>query len=202
MTKKIIAILIVTISVFCLFSCSKSNGLEHESYTIEIEIEDYGTITAVLDAKTAPITVKNFITLAEDGFYNGIVFHRIIEGFMMQGGDPDGDGLSNNGTATIKGEFSANGVKNEISHLRGTLSMARLGNDYDSASTQFFIMHQDDVRLDGEYAAFGRVTKGIEIVDKICEEAVVTDSNGTVHKDYRPVIKEIRVLTPESEESK
>ncbi|MBE6671501.1 MAG: peptidylprolyl isomerase [Ruminococcaceae bacterium] len=199
--KKLIALLIIISSVLCLFSCSKSNDLLYESYTIEIEIEEYGVITAVLDAKNAPITVKNFLSLIEEGYYNGIAFHRIIEGFMMQGGDPDGDGISNGDKPTIKGEFSTNGVKNEISHIRGTLSMARTG-DPNSASTQFFIMHQNGIHLDGKYAAFGRVTKGIEIVDKICEDAVVTDSNGTVHKDYRPVIKEIRLLTPESEASK
>lgn len=199
--KKLIAFLIIISSVLCLFSCSKSNDLLYESYTIEIEIEEYGVITAVLDAKNAPITVKNFLSLIEEGYYNGIAFHRIIEGFMMQGGDPDGDGISNGDKPTIKGEFSTNGVKNEISHIRGTLSMARTG-DPNSASTQFFIMHQNGIHLDGKYAAFGRVTKGIEIVDKICEDAVVTDSNGTVHKDYRPVIKEIRLLTPESEASK
>ena len=199
--KKLIAFLIIISSVLCLFSCSKSNDLLYESYTIEIEIEEYGVITAVLDAKNAPITVKNFLSLIEEGYYNGIAFHRIIEGFMMQGGDPDGDGISNGDKPTIKGEFSTNGVKNEISHIRGTLSMART-SDPNSASTQFFIMHQNGIHLDGKYAAFGRVTKGIEIVDKICEDAVVTDSNGTVHKDYRPVIKEIRLLTPESEASK
>ena len=199
--KKLIAFLIIVSSVLCLFSCSKSNDLLYESYTIEIEVEEYGVITAVLDAKNAPITVKNFLSLIEEGYYNGIAFHRIIEGFMMQGGDPDGDGISNGDKPTIKGEFSTNGVKNEISHIRGTLSMART-SDPNSASTQFFIMHQNGIHLDGKYAAFGRVTKGIEIVDKICEDAVVTDSNGTVHKDYRPVIKEIRILTPESEASK
>lgn len=192
--KRIATIGLLILSVLLITACGKSDtGLLEESYTVEIEIEEYGTITAVLDAKTAPITVENFINLARSGFYNGVAFHRIINGFMMQGGDPNGDGISNDGVASIKGEFAYNGVENNIKHLRGTLSMAR-SNSYNSASSQFFIMHQDAPHLDNQYAAFGRVTDGMEIVDKICENTPVTDSNGSVSPENRPVIKEIRVL--------
>ncbi|MBR5314870.1 MAG: peptidylprolyl isomerase [Clostridia bacterium] len=193
--KKLLLIFLTIILVVAMTSCAKESdaGLTEESYTIEIEIENYGTITAVLDAKTAPITVENFLKYVKEGYYNGLTFHRIIEGFMMQGGDKNGDGINNEGTPTIKGEFYYNNVPNDISHTRGTLSMAR-SSSYNSASTQFFIMHQDYTSLDGQYAAFGRVTKGIEIVDEICETAVVVDNNGSVPEGYRPVIKEIRIV--------
>lgn len=193
-TKRIFLIFIAVISAFLMFSCASSDtGLAEESYTVEIEIENYGVITAVLDAKSAPITVENFIGLAKKGFYNGVSFHRIINGFMMQGGDPNGDGLNNEGTPTIKGEFPYNGVDNPLKHTRGTLSMAR-SQSYNSAASQFFIMHQDAPTLDGQYAAFGRVTAGMDIVDKICETTPVTDSNGSVAPQYRPIIKEIRIV--------
>lgn len=191
--KKIAIALIVLLSLLCLFACGKDSGLLEESYTIEIEIENYGVITAVLDAKTAPITVKNFIGLIESGYYNGISFHRIINGFMMQGGDPNGNGVNDEGTPTIKGEFDYNGVKNDISHTRGTLSMAR-SQSYNSAASQFFIMHRDDTRLDGQYAAFGRVIDGLDIVDKICIETPVSGDNGYIAPKDRPIIKEIRIV--------
>lgn len=198
--KRLVPLLLLIICVFTLFSCSNQDLVpEYDYYEIEIEIEEYGTITALLEAKYAPITVANFVDLVEDGFYNGIEFHRIIAGFMMQGGDPDGDGIGGS-DRKIKGEFAANGVKNDMSHTRGTLSMARTGNDNNSASSQFFIMHDDDTRLDGQYAAFGRVTKGIEVVDDICNNAVVIDLNGTVHRDYRPKITEIRIINKYNEE--
>lgn len=192
--KKILILSLVLLFAVCMSACSnKGSGLTEESYTIEIEIENYGVITAVLDAKTAPITVENFINLINEDFYNGISFHRIINGFMMQGGDPDGDGTNNEGTPTIKGEFAYNGVENNISHTRGTLSMAR-SSSYNSAASQFFIMHQDDTRLDGQYAAFGKVTDGMDIVDEICTKTPVTDKNGSVAKANRPIIKEIRIV--------
>ncbi len=192
--KKFIAFLGLLTLIFFITACgSKDVGLAEESYTIEIEIENYGIITAALDAKTAPITVKNFIDLINDGFYNGVSFHRIINGFMMQGGDPNGNGINDEETPTIKGEFAYNGVENNISHTKGTLSMARSGS-YNSAASQFFIMHEDDTRLDGQYAAFGRVTKGMDIVDKICKNTPVTDNNGSVLPQNRPIIKEIRIV--------
>lgn len=159
---------------------------------VKIKVKKYGTITAELYADKAPITVTNFIRLAGEGFYDGLTFHRIISSFMIQGGDPNADGTGGSGE-TIKGEFSANGVENDISHVRGTLSMARSSLP-DSASSQFFIMHQDSKQLDGQYAAFGKVTKGIKVVDKICFDAETIDNNGTVEKEKQPVIESIRVI--------
>lgn len=163
-------------------------GLHH----VEIEVEDYGIISLELDADTAPISVTNFIDLAEDGFYDGLTFHRIIDGFMIQGGDPLGNGTGGSDN-TIKGEFSANGVENSISHVRGVISMAR-SNDPDSASSQFFIVHEDSTFLDGQYAAFGYVTDGMEVVDQICENTPVQDDNGTVTAEDQPNITSIKVV--------
>ncbi len=162
-------------------------GLHH----VEIDVKDYGTITLELDADTAPVTVTNFLNLAEEDFYDGLTFHRIISGFMIQGGDPAGNG--NGGSdQEIKGEFSENGVKNDISHVRGVISMAR-SNLPDSASSQFFIVHEDSPFLDGNYAAFGHVTEGMEVVDKICENIPVQDDDGTVAAEDQPVISSIKV---------
>ncbi len=158
----------------------------------EIVVKDYGTIKVELDADTAPITVTNFVNLAKDGFYDGLTFHRIISGFMIQGGDPNGDGTGGS-EETIKGEFSENGVENDISHERGVISMAR-AQDMDSASSQFFIMHADADYLDGNYAAFGHVTEGMEVVDAICDSTPVTDNNGTVAKENQPVIESITII--------
>ncbi len=163
-------------------------GLHH----VEIEIENYGTLALELDADTAPVSVTNFVNLANDGFYNGLTFHRIISGFMIQGGDPLGNGTGGS-DAQIKGEFASNGVENNISHKRGVISMAR-SNEPDSASSQFFIVHEDSTFLDGEYAAFGQVTEGMEIVDQICGDVPVQDDNGTVNPEDQPVIKEVRVV--------
>lgn len=156
-----------------------------------IDIKDYGKISLELDADTAPITVTNFVKLAKEGFYDGLTFHRIIKGFMMQGGDPTGTGAGGS-DEEIKGEFSQNGVENNISHERGVISMAR-SQLYNSASSQFFIVHEDSTSLDGQYAAFGHVTDGMDIVDKICEETPVTDDNGTVAEGKKPVINTITI---------
>ena len=156
-----------------------------------IDIKDYGKISLELDADTAPITVTNFVKLAKEGFYDGLTFHRIIKGFMMQGGDPTGTGAGGS-DEEIKGEFSQNGVENNISHVRGVISMAR-SQLYDSASSQFFIVHEDSTFLDGQYAGFGHVTDGMDIVDKICEETPVTDNNGTVSEGKKPVINTITI---------
>lgn len=165
-----------------------SKGKHHA----EIVIKDYGTIALELDADVAPITVENFAELVNKGFYNGLTFHRIISGFMIQGGDPQGTGMGGS-DKEIKGEFAANGVKNNISHTRGVISMAR-ATAYDSASSQFFIVHQDSKFLDGNYAGFGRVTSGIEIVDKICADTKVEDNNGTVLKANQPIIEKITMI--------
>ncbi len=159
---------------------------------VEIEVANYGTIKLELDADTAPITVTNFIKLANEGFYNGLTFHRIIDGFMIQGGDPLGNGTGGS-DQTIKGEFSSNGVENDIAHARGVISMAR-SRLMDSASSQFFIMHRDKPHLDGDYAAFGYVTEGMEVVDAICANTKVEDKNGSVKPENQPVITSITVI--------
>ena len=156
---------------------------------IKIKVKKYGTMKLTLDADNAPITVTNFIKLANEGFYDGLTFHRIISGFMIQGGDPDKNGTGGS-DQTIKGEFSQNGVENKISHKRGVISMAR-SQDPDSASSQFFIMHVDADYLDGQYAAFGKVTKGIEVVDKICQKF---GSAELVPEEDQPVITSIDVI--------
>ena len=164
---------------------------------VAIEVQDYGTIKVALDANKAPITVKNFKKLVSSGFYDGLTFHRIISGFMMQGGDPKGNGTGGS-DENIKGEFSANGVKNNLSHVRGAISMARGGYDMDSASSQFFIVHKTSesnlYSLDGNYACFGYVTEGMEIVDKICEDAKPTDNNGTIPKENQPIITKAYII--------
>lgn len=163
-----------------------------ENPKIEISVKNYGVVQLELDPSQAPITVENFVNLVNSGFYNGLTFHRIISGFMIQGGDPLGDGTGGSGKE-IKGEFASNGVENNIKHVRGVISMAR-SSFPDSASSQFFIMHQDSPHLDGDYAAFGHVTSGIEVVDKICENTPVQDRNGTVLKADQPVIEYIKVI--------
>ena len=165
-----------------------STGKHHA----EIVVKNYGTIVLELDADVAPITVENFANLVNEGFYNGLTFHRIISGFMIQGGDPLGNGTGGS-SKTIKGEFASNGVKNSISHVRGTISMAR-SSLLNSASSQFFIVHQDSTFLDGQYAAFGTVTSGMEVVDKICADTAVEDDNGTVAKNNQPVIEKITII--------
>lgn len=196
MKKNLKLITLVLIIGTFLTGC-KNNEKNNENYlsgkhNIEIELRNYGVIKVELDANVAPITVTNFINLINDGFYNGLTFHRIIDGFMMQGGDPLGNGNGGSGKE-IKGEFEENGIKNSISHVRGVISMARstLPN---SASSQFFIVHQDSKFLDGKYAAFGKVTDGMSIVDKICENIKVEDDEGTVLKENQPIISKITVI--------
>ena len=159
----------------------------------EIVIAEYGKLELELDADVAPITVTNFVNLVKKGFYNGLTFHRIMSGFMIQGGDPNGDGTGGS-EETIKGEFKSNGVENTMSHKRGVISMARTQNDPDSASSQFFIVQADSDFLDGDYAAFGKVTAGMDIVDKICQSVQPIDNNGTVPADQQPKITAIKVI--------
>ena len=197
--KKIIAILSAAILTLTFCGCSKRQS-EFDSDTDSgygthhavITIKDYGDIKLVLDGDTAPITVKNFVELAKSGFYDGLTFHRIIKGFMIQGGDPKGNGTGGS-DETIKGEFAANGVENNIKHERGVISMAR-STAYNSASSQFFIMHETSSHLDGQYAAFGHVTSGMDIVDDLAENTKVEDNNGTVLKANQPVIESIKVI--------
>ena len=186
----VVVVLLVIAILFLLNGQKKANDPLAPTDYVQIEIADYGTITAELYGNTAPITVANFMKLAEEGFYDGLTFHRIISGFMIQGGDPLGNGMGGSDT-DIKGEFLLNGVENDIRHERGVLSMAR-SQLYDSASSQFFIMHADADYLDGQYAAFGRVLSGIEVVDAICENTPVTDGNGSVDPENQPVITSVK----------
>lgn len=183
--------------LLCLTCASAETAVEYAATDyVEIAIENYGVITAELYGDVAPITVANFLKLADEGFYDGLTFHRIISGFMIQGGDPLGSGIGGS-DEKIKGEFQANGVENPIAHTRGVLSMAR-SQAYDSASSQFFIMHADAPHLDGQYAAFGCVISGMEVVDAICANTPVVDYNGSVSGENQPVITSIqRVEKPE-----
>lgn len=161
-------------------------------YKAVIEVEDYGTITLELDQDKAPKTVDNFVKLVEDGFYDGLTFHRIYAGFMIQGGDPLGNGYGGS-EEEIEGEFAANGfTQNDLTHIRGAISMAR-SQAPDSASSQFFIVHEDSQFLDGNYAAFGYVIEGMEVVDAICKDARPIDDNGTMPAEAQPIITSITV---------
>ena len=200
--KKQLCIVLLLVSALLLCACGSkpaetaepagsaeaSGGLHH----VELVVKDYGSITLELDADAAPITVANFLKLAESGFYDGLTFHRIMDGFMIQGGDPDGTGSGGSDEA-IKGEFQQNGVDNPISHVKGVISMAR-AKDPDSARSQFFITVADSTFLDGAYAAFGHVTDGMEVAEQIAKDAKPIDNNGTIPADQQPVIERITVL--------
>lgn len=196
-------ILLAVIMLFLFTACSGGSdtsdtytppALDSEkTYYADIDIENYGVITIQLDQEAAPITCANFVELAESGFYDGLTFHRIISDFMMQGGDPAGDGTGGSEN-NIVGEFSSNGYENDLSHKRGVISMAR-SSDPNSASSQFFICHKDSDHLDGDYAAFGMVTNGMDVVDKVCKKAEPTDSNGTIPANAQPVITSITIRT-------
>ncbi len=190
--KRIFTILLTCLTLALTTACNtKTKSSVNDHPVVVIKVKNYGDITVKLDRTQAPITVDNFIKLVNEKFYDGLTFHRIIDTFMIQGGDPKGDGTGGS-KKTIKGEFSQNGVENNISHTRGTISMAR-SSDYNSASSQFFIMQDDNTGLDGQYAAFGKVTKGMHVVDQIAWNTPVLDNNGTVAKDQQPVIESIRV---------
>ena len=165
-----------------------SEFLKEDSQKVLMKVKGFGDITIAIFPEVAPITANNFLKLVNDKFYDGLIFHRVIKGFMIQGGDPTGTG-SGGSKQKIKGEFALNGFNNPLKHKRGVISMAR-NNDPNSASSQFFIMHKDAPHLDGGYAAFGEVVSGIEVVDKIA----------TTRTDYydRPiedvVIESVRVI--------
>ena len=171
---------------------AETQDLIEETVYVEMEVENYGTILLELDGKAAPVTVTNFVNLVNDKFYDGITFHRIMDGFMIQGGDPTGTGYNGSGT-TITGEFAQNGYDNPISHTAGTISMAR-SNDPNSASSQFFICVADDQFLDGSYAAFGHVIEGMDVCLKIASDAKPVDDNGTIKPEEQPVIKYAKVV--------
>ena len=195
MMKRLLVILTSLLLIIAACACGKqktpSAVPDQKTYHAEITVKNYGTIKLELDAETAPITVANFVELAKSGFYDGLTFHRIMDGFMIQGGDPNGNGTGGSGTK-IKGEFADNGVPNLIHHVAGVISMARSSKDYNSASSQFFITVADvSGSLDGHYAAFGRVTEGLDIAKKIAKDAQPIDNNGTIPAAQQPVIEKI-----------
>ena len=181
--RRLSVMLLVLSMILTLCGCEKE-----ENPMVEIEMKNGGIMRLELYPDIAPITVENFLDLVNDGFYDGLIFHRVINNFMIQGGDPTGTGMGGSEN-TIKGEFAQNGVKNDLSHTRGVISMAR-SQSYDSASSQFFIVHQDSTYLDGSYAAFGKMVDGYDVLDEIA--TTPTDSS------YKPltdqVIKTIRVV--------
>lgn len=188
---KITLIIVLALTMTFLGACEKKTegiGTHH----VEIEVADYGTIKLELDGDTAPVTVQNFLDLANAGFYDGLTFHRIMDGFMIQGGDPLGNGTGGSDN-TIVGEFAANDIDNNISHVKGVISMAR-AQDPNSASSQFFITVADSEFLDGNYAAFGHVTEGQDVADKIAADAKPLDDNGTIAPEDQPVITTIKVI--------
>lgn len=194
----VICFIIIVGGVFIINILSGGKGKEElelltGKHYVLIDVADYGNISLELDADMAPITVSNFVSLVKEKFYDGLTFHRIIDGFMIQGGDPEGTGMGGSPNK-IKGEFISNGVQNTITHIRGTISMARGTKDMNSASSQFFIVHEDSDFLDGDYAAFGKVTSGMEVVDKIAESVVVEDDDGTVLKQNQPIINSISIV--------
>lgn len=187
---KLVAVILLGIFLTGCGEVENKNTLTGK-YKIEITIQDYGVIKATLNADEAPITVENFLKLVDQKFYDGLTIHRVVKDFVIQGGDPEGTGQGGS-KETITGEFASNGIPNSLSHTRGALSMARNGMDMDSASSQFFIVQKDATSLDGDYAAFGYVTEGMEIVDKIVEKVQSDDEMGTVAKEKQPVITSIR----------
>lgn len=193
--KKLICLLVCLSLCLCFAGCGESddgNGDLGETVKAVITVKNFGEIHLDLYSDIAPITVENFVNLAKSGFYDGLTFHRIIKDFMIQGGDPEGTGMGGSGK-NIMGEFAANGFANNLSHTRGVISMARRGDDMNSATSQFFIVHKDSLHLDGQYAAFGKVTKGIVIVDKLAETPSEYGS-GSVEKANQPVIESIKIL--------
>ena len=197
--KRFFSLLLAILFIVSLVACGKKESTAVEggkssvnNPKVEISIKDFGKIQVELEPSEAPKTVENFLNLVNKGFYNGLTFHRIISGFMIQGGDPLGNGTGGSGER-IEGEFASNGVQNNLKHTRGVISMAR-SMDPNSASSQFFIMHQDAPHLDGDYAAFGHVISGMEVVDKICKDTPVQDDNGTISRVDQPVIEYIKEI--------
>jgi len=188
--KKIGLFLLLIFTCFGLVGCDEN--IKGKKY-VEISVKDYGKIKLELDADVAPITVANFIKLVNEKFYDGLTFHRIMSGFMIQGGDPEGTGFGGSDEKII-GEFKANGHENNISHVRGVISMARSSLSMDSASSQFFIVHKDSTFLDGNYAAFGRVISGMSTVDAIALVKPEDLESGFVPKERQPIIEYIKVV--------
>ncbi len=196
MRKRIISLFLAVGILSSLMLAFTSCGDITGKYKVEMKVVDFGTVVIELDADAAPKTVKNFLNLVNDGFYDGLTFHRVMPDFMIQGGDPKADGTGSSGK-TIKGEFSQNGYNNPISHKRGVISMAR-GEDMDSASCQFFICNADSTFLDGMYAAFGTVIEGMDVIDAITEETAPYNYNfvnGMIkNKEDQAVIEYIKAI--------
>lgn len=190
MRKIIISIVLVAAMIFAFVGCSEKK----DTTKVQMVIKDYGTIVIELNPNEAPLTCENFVNLVNQGFYDGLTFHRVMPGFVLQGGDPEGTSFGGS-SLQIKGEFSENGVENHIVHTRGVISMAR-STSPNSASSQFFIC-LDDCRssLDGKYAAFGQVTEGMDVVDKIVADAVISDPNsGYVLPENQVTIESAKIL--------
>jgi len=190
--KKILAILLAAVVLtMCLSACGGSKTWTGK-HDVELTIKDYGTITLEIDADSAQLTASNFLNLVKKGFYNNLTIYRAIDGFAIYGGDPNKDGTGTSGT-TITGEFTSNGYNNPLGHVRGAIGMAR-GVNKNSASCQFFILQNDARYLDGEFAIFGSVTSGMEVVDRIASTAPVTGSDGHITVDNQPVISSAKVV--------
>lgn len=183
--KSLAVCLAAAVTLTAFSGCNGKNDSSSKGKS-DAKVDESKSFTITLYKDDAPITCENFEKLVKEGFYDGLTFHRVVDGFMAQGGDPEGTG--NGGSdETIKGEFSENGVENTLSHKRGIVSMAR-SNDYDSASSQFFICYSDDCTfLDGQYAAFGEVTEGMETVDGFLDVSRVTGSDGAVSSPTSPI---------------
>ncbi len=197
MKIKLSALLISICLLFWLCGCE--SGLPYEkdeklygNHTAIMTIKDFGEVKLELYGDIAPVTVANFVKLVNKGFYDGLTFHRAIEGYMIQGGDPNGDGTGNTATR-IYGEFKNNGFENKLSHKKGVLSMAR-SRDYNSATCQFFIMVGDETRLDGDYAAFGKVVEGMDIIESVMATVKTNDPNGLISSKNQPVIEKIEMV--------
>ncbi len=191
MFKKFLIIILSVLFIATTASCKPKE--ENNNPKVVLNISNGKQIKIELYPDIAPVTVENFLSLVDDGFYTNAFFHRIIDGFMIQGGDPLGNGTGGS-SKSIKGEYNANGFQNNLKHERGVISMARSPYDYNSARSQFFIVQTTYPSLDGLYASFGKVIKGIEIVDKICKETKVEDDNGTTLKENQPVITKVYIV--------